>query len=46
MRGISTGTQQIIQISKSLRDSGQHDWLVEMIIRSFVVFDNHQVEAS
>jgi len=40
MRGFSTGTQQIIQISKSLRDSGQHDWLVEMIIQPFAAFDS------
>jgi len=40
MRGFSTRTQQIIQISKSLRDSGQHDWLVKMIIRLFAVFDS------
>jgi len=40
MCGFSTGTQQIIQISKSLRDSGQHNWLVKMIIRLFAVFDS------
>lgn len=39
MHGFSTGIQQIIQTSKSLRNSGQHDWLVESIILLFVVSD-------
>lgn len=40
MHGFSTGIKQIIQTSKSLRDSGQHDWLVESIILLFVVSDS------